>query len=178
MKYNCDMISDLIPLYVDQACSKSSAEAVEEHISECPSCAAMLEDMRKCDKVIDNAIAKERDQVISKQAKFFKRRSAVAGSIIGGLFALPILVCLIVNLATGAGLTWFFIVLAAMFIPASLTVVPLMVPKDRRLWTITAFTASIPWYLLHLLRRNMVLHGGTVSAVRTFNTVPAVCGDI
>lgn len=157
MKYNCDMISDLLPLYVDQACSKSSAEAVEEHISECPSCAAMLEDMRKCDKVIDNAIAKERDQVISKQAKFFKRRSAVAGSIIGGLFALPILVCLIVNLATGAGLTWFFIVLAAMFIPASLTVVPLMVPKDRRLWTITAFTASI----LVLLGICCIYSGGT-----------------
>lgn len=143
MKYNCDMISDLLPLYIDKACSKSSSEAVEQHLSECPACAGVLEDMRKCDTTIDKAIAKERTEVISKQAKFFKRRTAIAGSIIGAIFAIPILVCLIVNIAAGAGLTWFFIVLAAMLIPASLIVVPLMVPENRFLWAVGSFTASL-----------------------------------
>jgi hypothetical protein len=156
MKYNCDMISDLLPLYLDKACSQSSIEAVEEHLSECRSCNELLESMRSSEEVIDNAIAKERDEVLSKQSKFFKRRSAVAGSIIGGIFAVPILVCLIVNLATGAGLSWFFIVLAAMFIPASLTVVPLMMPKNKRLWTITLFTVS----LLVLLAVCCIYSGG------------------
>ena len=157
MKYNCDMISDLLPLYLDKACSQSSIEAVEEHLSECRSCNELLESMRSSEEVIDNAIAKERDEVLSKQSKFFKRRSAVAGSIIGGIFAVPILVCLIVNLATGAGLSWFFIVLAAMFIPASLTVVPLMMPKNKRLWTITLFTVS----LLVLLAVCCIYSGGS-----------------
>ena len=150
------MISDLLPLYLDKACSQSSIEAVEEHLSECRSCNELLESMRRSEEVIDNAIAKERDEVLSKQSKFFKRRSAVAGSIIGGIFAVPILVCLIVNLATGAGLSWFFIVLAAMFIPASLTVVPLMMPKNKRLWTITLFTVS----LLVLLAVCCIYSGG------------------
>ena len=150
------MISDLLPLYLDKACSQSSIEAVEEHLSECRSCNELLESMRSSEEVIDNAIAKERDEVLSKQSKFFKRRSAVAGSIIGGIFAVPILVCLIVNLATGAGLSWFFIVLAAMFIPASLTVVPLMMPKNKCLWTITLFTVS----LLVLLAVCCIYSGG------------------
>ena len=143
MKYNCDMIADLLPLYIDKACSKSSEEAVEQHLSECQACSGLLADMQKCDTAIDKAIAKERTEVISKQAKFFKRRTAIAGCIIGALFALPILVCLIVNIATGAGLTWFFIVLAAILIPASLIVVPLMVPDNRFLWTVGSFTASL-----------------------------------
>ena len=150
------MISDLLPLYLDKACSQSSIEAVEEHLRECRSCNELLESMRSSEEVIDNAIAKERDEVLSKQSKFFKRRSAVAGSIIGGIFAVPILVCLIVNLATGAGLSWFFIVLAAMFIPASLTVVPLMMPKNKCLWTITLFTVS----LLVLLAVCCIYSGG------------------
>ncbi len=143
MKYKCDMIADLLPLYIDKACSKSSEEAVEQHLSECQACAGLLADMKKCETTIDKAIAKERTEVISRQASFFKRRSAIAGCIIGAVFALPILVCLIVNIATGAGLTWFFIVLAAMLIPASLIVVPLMAPDNRFLWSLGSFTASL-----------------------------------
>ena len=142
MKYNCDMIADLLPLYIDDVCSPASREAIEEHLSECPPCRKLCEDMRRCDTVIDADIAKERDEVLVKQAKFFKRRSAIAGAVIGAIFAIPILICLIVNLATGAGLTWFFIVLAAMFIPTSLIVVPLMAPDDKAFWSVTSFTAS------------------------------------
>lgn len=56
---------------------------------------------------------------------------------------IPILVCLIVNLAAGTGLTWFFIVLASLLVAASLTVVPLMVPADRFLWTLGTFSVSL-----------------------------------
>ncbi|MBQ6180402.1 MAG: zf-HC2 domain-containing protein [Ruminococcus sp.] len=143
MKYNCDMIADLLPLYIDDVCSPSTRQAVEEHLNECPPCRRLCDEMKQQDPMIDTNIAQERDNVIKNQAKFFKRRSAVAGCIIGAVFALPILICLIVNLATGAGLTWFFIVLAAMFIPTSLIVVPLMASEDKFLWTILSFTASI-----------------------------------
>ncbi|MBR6873338.1 MAG: zf-HC2 domain-containing protein [Ruminococcus sp.] len=143
MRFDCDMICDLLPLYVDGACSKTSAAAVEQHLSECESCSGIYNDMIRCEKEIDGSIRKERDEVLNRQAKYFKRRSVLAGSIIGGIFSLPILICLIVNLATGAGLSWFFIVLTAMFIPASLTVVPLMLPSNKALWTLGTFTASL-----------------------------------
>ena len=95
------------------------------------------------DVTIDENIAKEKDEVINSQAKFFKRKSAFAGSIIALIFAIPILVCLIVNLATGKGLTWFFIVLAGILVAASLIIVPLMVPENKMLTTIASFTGSV-----------------------------------
>lgn len=141
MKYNCDLISDLLPLYKDEVCSESSKKIVEEHIAECPDCRKILNSLN--DIAIDETIVKEKEQVIDSQAKFFKRKSALAGSIIAMIFAIPILVCLIVNLATGAGLTWFFIVLAGILVAASLIIVPLMVPENKMFMTMGAFAASV-----------------------------------
>ena len=141
MKYNCDLISDLLPLYKDDICSEATKKIVEEHLVECPECKKMLADMS--DVTIDEKIVKEKDEVINSQAKFFKRKSAFAGSIIALIFSIPILVCLIVNLATGAGLTWFFIVLAGILVAASLIIVPLMVPENKMFTTMAAFTGSV-----------------------------------
>ena len=60
---------------------------------------------------------------------------------------IPILVCLIVNLASGHGLGWFFVVLAAMFIPTSIFIVPLMAPKNRMFLTMSSFTLSVIFLL-------------------------------
>ena len=141
MKYSCDLISDLLPLYKDDICSEASRKIVEEHLEECVACKKLFNDMS--DVAIDEEIVKEKNEVIKSQAKFFKRKSALAGSIIALIFAIPILVCLIVNLATGAGLTWFFIVLAGILVAASLIVVPLMVPENKMFTTMAAFTGSV-----------------------------------
>ena len=141
MKYECDVIEDLLPLYQDGACTNATIRAVEEHLAECPKCTELLKKLK--DTSIDDVIWKEKENVIGSQSKYFKRKSALAGSIVGGIFALPILICLIVNLATGQGLTWFFIVLAAMLIPTSLFVVPLIATKNRMFLTMISFTASI-----------------------------------
>ena len=141
MKYNCDLISDLLPLYKDDICSEASKKIVEEHLVECPACKKIFADMS--DVTIDEKIVKEKNEVISSQAKFFKRKSAFAGSIIALIFSIPILVCLIVNLATGAGLTWFVIVLAGILVAASVIIVPLMVPENKMLTTMASFTASV-----------------------------------
>lgn len=141
MKYECDVIEDLLPLYQDGACTNATKRAVEEHLAECPKCTELFSKLK--DMSIDEMILKEKENVIGSQSKYFKRKSALAGSIVGGIFALPILICLIVNLVTGHGLTWFFIVLAAMMIPTSLFVVPLMAPKNRMFLTMISLTASI-----------------------------------
>ena len=141
MKYNCDLISDLLPLYKDEICSEASRKIVEEHLAECPDCKKVLNSLN--DVTIDETIVKEKEEVIGTQAKFFKRKSALAGSIIGLIFSIPILVCLIVNLATGAGLTWFFIVLAGILVAASVIIVPLMVRENKMFMTMVSFTASV-----------------------------------
>ncbi len=38
MRLSCEVIQDLLPLYVDEVCSDGSAELVEEHMAECEAC--------------------------------------------------------------------------------------------------------------------------------------------
>ena len=44
---NCNVIKDLIPLYVDECCSEESALIVEEHVENCPECKRLYENMKK-----------------------------------------------------------------------------------------------------------------------------------
>ena len=141
MRLNCNVIRDLLPLYADQICSDESRELVEEHLAECGDCSALLQQMHSME--IEIHLKAETEDVLRRQASFFKRKSAVVGAVIAGIFMIPILVCLIVNLATGAALDWFFIVLASLVTAASLIVVPLIMPDNKLLWTLGTFTASL-----------------------------------
>jgi hypothetical protein len=47
MKLSFKIISDLLPLYVEDLASEDSRKAVEEHIATCSACRKNLEDMRK-----------------------------------------------------------------------------------------------------------------------------------
>ena len=49
---NCNIVKDLIPLYIDGCCSEESERAVEEHISDCNDCKRLLEDMKSSSDVI------------------------------------------------------------------------------------------------------------------------------
>lgn len=141
MKLDCNVICDLLPLYVDQICSNESRDLVDEHLTGCRDCSALLQQMLSTE--IEADLISETENVIRRQAKLFKRKSAVIGAVIAGIFMIPILVCLIVNLATGAALDWFFIVLASLITAASLIVVPLLMPENKLLWTLGTFTASL-----------------------------------
>ena len=141
MNKNCEVIRDLLPLYADDVCSGRSRELIEEHLQECPDCSAMLEKLRT--QEIETDLQEEKEQVIEYQAKRFRRRSATIGSVVSGLFMIPVVVCLIVNLASGSPLGWFFIVLAGLAVAASLVIVPLMMPENKLFWTFCAFTMSL-----------------------------------
>ena len=126
MNKECEIIRDLLPLYADSACSASSREIIDEHLKACPGCTAYLRDIR--DSEAESALKAEKALVIQNQARRFKRRSAVAGSVISALFMIPILVCLIVNLTSGRTLE---------------IVVPLTVEQDKLFWTFCAFCVSL-----------------------------------
>ena len=138
---DCDVIRDLLPLYADDACSGKTRELVETHLKECPACSKMLSLMRET--TVEKALQTEKNEVILYGQKRFKRRSALVGAVLSGLFMIPILVCLIVNIASGQGLGWFFIVLASLLVAASVTVVPLMAAENKLLLTFAAFCVSL-----------------------------------
>lgn len=141
MKKECQIVRDLLPLYVDDACSEASREIIVEHLDMCPDCANYLKEIRASE--LEDELKDEKALVIRNQARRFKRRSAAVGSATSTLFMLPILICLVVNWTTGRTLDWFFVVVAGMLVAASLIVVPLTVPEDKLFWTLCAFTGSL-----------------------------------
>lgn len=44
-QYTCDVIFDLLPLYIDGMTSGETAKVVEEHLKECEVCRQMYEEM-------------------------------------------------------------------------------------------------------------------------------------
>lgn len=48
---NCNIVKDLLPLYVDDCCSEESALAVKEHIESCPQCKTLYESMKASSQI-------------------------------------------------------------------------------------------------------------------------------
>lgn len=141
MSKECEIIRDLLPLYADDVVSDASREIIEDHLPDCPDCREYLKKLR--DSELEGSLKDEKNAVIAYGAKRFKRRSAAVGSAVSGVFMVPILLFLIINLVSELTMSWFFVVLAAMGVAASLIVVPLVVPRDKLFWTFCAFCASL-----------------------------------
>lgn len=76
MEKNCKVISDLLPLYVDEACSDESKKIVEEHLKECEKCRLLTEDMKK--SISDKKIPAQNDaQVLKKTAWIINKRAVL-----------------------------------------------------------------------------------------------------
>ncbi|MCL2376734.1 MAG: zf-HC2 domain-containing protein [Defluviitaleaceae bacterium] len=146
MNISCDVIKDLLPLYHDDVCNESSRKIVEDHLADCAACRAMLEKIK--DNPLDERIRKERENVIKHHAQAVRKKSLTVGASIALVLAIPVLVSLIVNLAVGQALDWFFIVLTSLILLASITVVPLVFGKNKGLWTLGSFIASLSLLLI------------------------------
>lgn len=49
---NCNIVKDLIPLYIDGCCSKESERVVEEHLKDCSECKKLFEEMKEPTDII------------------------------------------------------------------------------------------------------------------------------
>ena len=49
---NCNIIKDLIPLYIDGCCSKESERVVEEHLKDCSECKKLFDEMKEPTDII------------------------------------------------------------------------------------------------------------------------------
>lgn len=76
MEKNCKVISDLLPLYLDEACSDESKKIVEEHLKECEKCRLLAQDMKK--SISDKKIPTQNDaQVLKKTAWIINKRAVL-----------------------------------------------------------------------------------------------------
>lgn len=53
MNYPCNLIRDLIPLYIDKVCSKESEEIIQQHLDSCSDCKSYLQSISNTDKKLE-----------------------------------------------------------------------------------------------------------------------------
>ncbi len=96
---NCDIVKDLLPLYIDGCCSEESEKAVEEHIKNCDACKKLFEDMSApCDIT-------EASQPLVKFTKLNEWKASVLQSVSLFLSFAMITVGVYLEAYTASGLT-------------------------------------------------------------------------
>ena len=81
MKYSCDLIRDLLPLYCDRVCSNDSAEAVEEHIGTCEECKNIYMGMQQSISMDSARYEKQELASMQEVKKKIKKRNTMFASI-------------------------------------------------------------------------------------------------
>lgn len=80
MKSTCKIIEDLLPLYVDDACSDESREFVEQHLHDCEYCRMLLNEMRAIEA--EERVTPKLNALKSVSGRLAKLRK---GSVLKGL---------------------------------------------------------------------------------------------
>lgn len=88
MKYECDLIRDVVLLYKDGALSEKGAAAVEKHLSECESC------RKYYDEFSDDAFCVPISDDVTEKAVNYGRKIAVYRSWQIGVFAVAVVALL------------------------------------------------------------------------------------
>ena len=172
MSRQCEIVQDLLPLYVDEICSPGSREMIAEHIASCEECAGVLRQLKNTE--IENELISEKTDVLQKQEKLFKRKSALAGFIIGMIMLIPVITVFIVTVATGNSARGLFIVISGILLAASLIVAPLVFPRNKFLWTVALGTV----FLMLLLAVAISSKWFFVAATATLFGLSVILGPI
>ncbi|MDQ8738179.1 zf-HC2 domain-containing protein [Paenibacillus sp. LHD-38] len=84
----CEVIKDLLPLYIDNVCSRESAELVEEHLAACGSCRSEWENMRSELRVPQNTVdMNRRESHLLEAMSAYWSRSKLKSFLKGGVLA-------------------------------------------------------------------------------------------
>lgn len=67
MNKQCNIVQDMLPLYVDGACSESTAEMVKEHLETCTECNKIYQQMLS--DTSEDILRKEKDGIIERHKK-------------------------------------------------------------------------------------------------------------
>ena len=106
MKYPCNLIKDILPLYHDGVVSKESEHVVEEHLTECEDCKNYYEKMCQADVLEESAFDEE---ITKKTADSFKEVSKTISKKMIKMIFKSILIIALVAVGMVIGL-WAWIV--------------------------------------------------------------------
>ena len=94
MNKQCEIVQDLLPLYVDGACSESSAAMVKEHLESCPECKALYEKL--CSDTGEGTLKAEMVGVVAKHERKVKKKRLV--TIVASVVLTIVLIFTVINL--------------------------------------------------------------------------------
>jgi len=97
MKWNCELILDLLPLYEEGLCSPASAAAVSEHLHECEKCRRLTGAL----PIAEPEAASDTDRAVTRSIKRVKRRWL--SSLVAAVLLVPVLL-LSMNQVRGTGI--------------------------------------------------------------------------
>jgi len=115
---SCEVIRDLLPLYVDDACSEASKQLVRQHIEACENCKRLHDELKR-DEI--QPLMAEAQSVVGNMKN--RRKRLVRGMIIS--FASAALLCMALNLCISGALSWSLIVASGCLLVGVITILPL-----------------------------------------------------
>ena len=94
MNKQCEIVQDLLPLYVDGACSESSAAMVKEHLETCPECKTLYEKL--CSDTGEGSLKAEMVGVVATREKKVKKKRLL--TIVASVVLTIVLIFTVINL--------------------------------------------------------------------------------
>ena len=86
-EFECDLVKDLLPIYMDGKASKESEEIVKKNIASCPECKEMYDAMSK-EIVVKNGKVKIDKKILSPEKKLLRAVLIYCFSLLGLAFLL------------------------------------------------------------------------------------------
>lgn len=100
----CEIVRDLLPLYIDEMVSDVSKNCIDDHLGHCTECSEIYHDMA-CHLEMETPPTEISD--VKRFLNKTKKMYLLYG--LGCLSFIAILICLIVDLAVNQGITWSLI---------------------------------------------------------------------
>lgn len=103
MKISCNVIEDLLPLYIDDVVSEDSRQLVEQHLKECQSCQKMMEEMKK-----ENSLGKGMPDSTEAKKTAIEPLKKIRRKIRRKRIAAVLTAVILVAAAGGIGHYWYY----------------------------------------------------------------------
>lgn len=145
-KLSCDVVQDLLPLYVDGVCSADSRRLVDTHLADCDACRRVLADLQESEAEADfHADAKA---VIGAHNKRQSKNAFALGVLIAVFLTGVMGVMLYVTLKGWSDWQTTVTVGASLLFLAGLTAVPLLASSKRLTKAIVFSTLALIMVIL------------------------------
>ena len=128
----CEIIKDLLPLYVDRMVSDVTKERIEGHLQYCKECTEMYQNM---DFNLEEEKQSSEVQDVKKFLKKTKKMYFLYG--LGGLSFIALIICMIVDLSINKGVTWSLIVASSILFTNALMYTILVCTKNKAYMTMS-----------------------------------------